>query len=100
MKQFMYILHLTPHYMQLSNWGEESNATIGNHFNYLKDLHAKGVMKMVGRTDLSIEDNDNHGIAIFVAENEDAALEIMNNDPAVVNGLMTAKLYPFSIALL
>lgn len=98
--QFMYVLQLTEKYRVLSNWGEESNNVIGVHFNYLKDLHAKGVMKLVGRTDLSIEEPDNHGIAIFVADSEEAAREIMNNDPAVVNGLMTAKLYPFSIALL
>lgn len=97
--QFMYVLKLTEKYRVLSNWGEESNNLIGVHFNYLKELHSKGVMKMVGRTDLSIEDDNNHGIAVFVADNEDAARQIMNNDPAVANGLMTAKLYPFSIAL-
>src|SRR6266540_2410740 len=39
------------------------------------------------------------GIAIFEAKDEAAARQFMESDPAVVAGLMTAELHPFSVAL-
>ena len=39
------------------------------------------------------------GIAIFEAKDEAAARKFMESDPAVVSGLMTAELHPFSVAL-
>ncbi len=56
-------------------------------------------MKIVGRTDIDIESAANTGIAIFVAENEAAAKQIMENDPCVKDGVMQATLSPFNFAL-
>ena len=39
------------------------------------------------------------GIAIFEAKDEAAARAFMESDPAVVAGLMTAELRPFTVAL-
>ena len=39
------------------------------------------------------------GLAVFRAESEDAARQIMNDDPAVKKGVMKAMLYPFRVVL-
>jgi len=39
------------------------------------------------------------GIAIFEAADEAAARKFMEEDPAVVAGVMTAELHPFSVVL-
>lgn len=76
----------------------EEAETVSRHFAYLKSLTDQGVMMFVGRT----QNNDEHtfGIAIFEAEDEAAAKQIMENDPAVQGGVMRATLYPYKIALL
>jgi uncharacterized protein len=98
--QFLYILSLNPQYHDLKNWTEQTNETMGLHFNYLKKKFEEGVMKHVGRTDLDFGHEDLHGYAVFEAENEGAAQKIMNDDPAVANGLMSAKLLPYRIVFL
>jgi len=49
---------------------------------------------------LSIEDDNNSGICIFKSESADAARNFMDNDPAIINGIMTARFFPFSLAML
>lgn len=71
---------------------------ISQHFNYLKDLTDKGVAVFVGRT--LTTDEHTFGITIFEADSEEAAHEIMNNDPAVIAGVMRAELFPFRIVLM
>jgi len=71
--------------------------TVAEHLAYLQDLAAKGVMIFVGRT-LTTDENT-MGLAVFRAESEDAARQIMNEDPAVKKGVMTATLYPFKVVL-
>ncbi|MFN8454472.1 MAG: YciI family protein [Anaerolineae bacterium] len=71
---------------------------ISSHFNYLKNLTEQGVAIFVGRT--LTTDERTFGIAIFEANSEEAAREIMNNDPAVIEGVMRAELYPFRIVLM
>ena len=98
--QFMYVLQLLPHYQVQSNWTAATNEILGEHWNYLVGLHEKGVMKLVGKTDYELNHPENHGYAIFEASSVEEATEIMNNDPCVKKGVMTAKVHPFRIALL
>ena len=44
-------------------------------------------------------DYSSFGIGIFKVESERAALEFVQNDPAVKNKVMRAELYPYRIAL-
>lgn len=76
----------------------EEDRIVGEHFRYHQDLTAKGVDVLVGRT----QDTgaDTIGLVIFRAETEEAARRIIENDPAVKNGVMTAQVYPYKIALL
>jgi uncharacterized protein YciI len=71
---------------------------ISQHFDYLEKLTEQDVTVLVGRT--LTTDEHSFGIAIFKAASEEAARDVMNNDPAVKNGVMRATLYPFRIALM
>jgi uncharacterized protein YciI len=42
-----------------------------------------------------MDERSSFGLVVFDADSEEEAREIMENDPAVANGLMTATLYPF-----
>ncbi len=76
---------------------DEESKALDQHLNYLKDLTAKGVVLLVGRT--TNRDETSFGIIIFHAESEEAARKIMEGDPAVQNGVFHATLFPFQIVL-
>lgn len=82
------VIEATPHETEI----------VGRHFAYLKNLHAQGVVLLVGRT--TNTDASTFGIVIFTAANDEAAQGIMQNDPAVQHGVMKAELYPYRVALL
>ena len=96
--QWLYLLKPARLGMVTEGATPEEAETVSRHFAYLKELTEKGVMVIVGRT----QNNDENtiGIAIFEAEDESAALRIMENDPAVSGGVMEATLYPYKIALM
>ena len=67
------------------------------HFNRFKEAIQSGQLILAGRT--QEPGNRTFGIAIFVAADEAAARKFMEDDPAVVAGLMIAELHPFAVAL-
>jgi uncharacterized protein len=71
---------------------------VAQHFAYLQGLAAQGVVVLAGRT-LNTDERA-FGIVIFRAASEEAARDVMNNDPAVKNGVMRAELYPYRIAVM
>ena len=97
MQEFLYKLQLARRDMLRAGPTDAEQAVVTEHFAYLQDLTEKGVIILVGRT-LTTDENT-MGLAIFRAPSEDAARQIMNEDPAVRNGVMTATLYPFKVAL-
>ena len=97
MQQFLYKLELVRADMLQTGPTPEEQAAVGEHFAYLQDLTAKGVVILVGRT--LTYDKNTMGLAIFQAESEDTARQIMNADPAVRKGVMTATLFPFKVVL-
>jgi uncharacterized protein len=94
---FLYQLRPTRIEMLTDGGTTHENETVSTHFNYLKDLTAAGTALFVGRT--LNADATTFGIAVFQAEDEAEAQSIMQNDPAVVHGVMTATLFPFRISL-
>jgi len=96
--QWLYYLVPARLGMVTSEATAEEIETVSRHFAYLKDLTEKGVMVLMGRTQNN--DESTFGIAIFEAEDESAARKIMENDPAITGGVMTATLYPYKIALM
>jgi uncharacterized protein YciI len=96
-KQFIYVLHLVPRLHDDKAWTEQDKAALGRHFNRFKAAIESGQLILAGRTEEPGEET--FGIAIFEAADETAARKFMNEDPAVVGGLMTAELHPFRVAL-
>lgn len=98
MQEFLYKLHLVRGDLLRTGPTNAEQAIVAEHFGYLQGLHAQGVIILVGRT--LNTDETTMGLAVFRAESEDSAGQIMNNDPAVTKGLMSATLYPFKVSLL
>jgi uncharacterized protein YciI len=96
-KQFIYVLRLVPRLYDDKNWTKEDEMALSRHFTRFKHAIETGELILAGRT--SEPGNKTFGIAIFEATDEAAARKFMESDPAVVAGLMTAELHPFSVAL-
>ncbi len=97
MPQFLYRLELTRVQMLTEGPTDREAAIVGKHFEYLQKLVAEGVVFMAGRTQNIGERT--FGIVIFEAPDEPAAIVLMQNDPAVKQGVMKAELFPYRIAL-
>lgn len=97
MQEFLYRLQLVREDMLRTGPTGEEKAVLAEHFAYLQDLTAQGVIILVGRT-LNTDENA-MGLTVFRAESESAARQIMNGDPAVKKRVMTATLYPFRVVL-
>ena len=96
--QYIYVLKLIPRLLDENNWTEKDENIVGEHFRLLKKFTEEGKVILAGRT-LTTEE-DGFGIVIFEAENIEEATNFMNSDPAVKEGIMTAKVYPYKVALI
>lgn len=92
------MLKLTPRLLQAENWTPADEAVVGDHFARLQRLLAEGVLILAGKTDGL--DTNTFGLVIFEAADEPTAQALMASDPAVAGGIMTATLYPYSVALM
>ena len=97
-KQYLYVLKLIPRLLDETNWSDTDNAIVGEHFAYLQMHLAANRLILAGRT-LNMDDTT-MGLVIFEADSDEAAREMMVNDPAVKNGIMTAELFPYRVALM
>lgn len=97
-KQFIYVLRPIPRLLKEENWTEREENITGRHFKYLQKMLADGKLILAGKTD-GLDDNT-FGIVIIEADSKDEAMEIMNNDPGVAEGIMLAELYPYTIAIM
>jgi uncharacterized protein len=95
--QFLYKLKLVPQLLDEKNWTEKENQIVSEHFISLQHLLNENKLILAGKTEGM--DSSTFGIVIFQADNETEARELMENDPAVKKGIMTAELYPYSVAL-
>ena len=98
MDQFVYRLTPVREEMLAEGLSKREKEIIAEHFEYLSALTEQGVVKLAGRT--TNTDPSNFGIMVFEAANEEAAREIMFNDPAVRENILAARLFPFKIALM
>ncbi|MCE7983897.1 MAG: hypothetical protein DYG89_22210 [Caldilinea sp. CFX5] len=96
--QFLYKIQPTRLAMLTEGPTEEEARLVSEHFHYLQRLCEAGVVKLAGRT--LNTDASTFGIVIFEAADETAAHAIVDNDPAVKQGVMRAELYPYRIALM
>ena len=94
-----YLYRITPARLAMLTEGptEAEGATLTQHVAYLEDLAARGVVMLAGRTQTA--DAETFGIVIFEAADDAAAERLMNDDPAVADGVMHAALFPYRIAV-
>ena len=97
-KQFIYVLHLVPKFLDLKNWSDADNKAVGEHFARLQKMHKEGSLILAGKTDNW--DETMFGIVVYEADSIEKAKEIAETDPAVVAGVMTVKTFPYKTALL
>jgi len=95
MKQWLYLLRPVRAEMNIDPTPEETDAA-ERHFQRLKAMLADGRLVLAGRTLEEVP----FGIVVFEAETEDEARAIMEGDPAVREGVMTATLHPYRVALM
>jgi uncharacterized protein YciI len=96
--EYLYRIEPTRPAMVIDGPTLQEREIISQHFAYLSRLKDDGVVILVGRTQ---ENNEKtFGICVFNADSEEAAQGIMNNDPAVKNGVMRATLHPYRVALI
>jgi uncharacterized protein YciI len=97
MPQFLYRIQPTRPGMLAEGSTEREASIVNEYFKYLQKLVAEGVVFMAGRTLNS--DERTFGIVVFEAASESAAIALMQNDPAVKQGVMKAELFPYRTAL-
>ncbi|MFD2445131.1 YciI family protein [Bacillus sp. CGMCC 1.16607] len=95
--QFLYKLKLIPELLDEANWTDKENNMVYEHFKVLQELLKENKLIMAGKTDNL--DETTFGIVILQVDSEEAARTIMENDPTVKGGIMTAQLYPYRVAL-
>lgn len=98
MKQYLYRLKLIPRLLDERNWTGAEEDIVSEHFRALQALEAGGKLILAGRT-LNM-DPEGMGLVVFRAEDDEEAGRIMESDPAVAKGVMTARLFPYKVALI
>ena len=96
-QQFVYMLRVAPHLHDEAKWSDKDKAATSRHFERLKKATADGKVILAGRTTEALDKT--FGLVVFEAADEKAAKAFMEADPAVVAGVMTATLHPYSVAL-
>ena len=95
--QFIYTLRATRPEMLSNGPTSAESKILQEHAGYLERLSTAGQVLLAGRTQTS--DSSTFGVVIISSTTEEVALEIMRGDPAVQGGTMTAKLFPYQIAV-
>jgi uncharacterized protein len=97
-KQYLYRIIPTRTNMLAEGLTPHESETMAKHFVYLQQLTRDGILILAGRT--LNTDEDSFGITVIKANSEEDARTIMNNDPAVKQGVVHAKLFPYRVALI
>ena len=98
MAQYLYKIQPVRPEMLTEELTQFEKKTMSDHFERLKELMAKGVVILAGRTQNT--DHSSFGIVIINADSEVVPRRIMHEDPAVKNRVVRGELYPYKIALL
>lgn len=96
MPRFLYKLSATRTKMLADGGNAAEQDSVSHHFARLEQLAEAGVVLFAGRTQNT--DASSFGIVVLEATDEPAARRIMEEDPAVIDGVMTAELFPYRVA--
>lgn len=95
MSHFVYQIRATRPGFDHEGPNSDEAGVMAAHFEYLKQHFEEGKVVLVGPClDFA------YGLAILETETEEEARRIMENDPAVVQGVMRAEFHPFKLSLL
>lgn len=97
MPEFLAILKPTRAEMLTIGPTESEREVVRRHYAYMKLLVEQGVAILVGRTQENTAET--LGLCIFQAGDEDEAVRIVKEDPAVAEGIMAGEVRPFKVAL-
>lgn len=95
MAEWIYFIH-PPREDFAATMTPAENAAWEVHFQRFQRLLDEGVIILVGPT----LGNTNTGVAIFEADDEAAALRIMEEDPVIAGGFARGELRPFRVSLM
>jgi uncharacterized protein YciI len=76
--------------------GVEEQRVVGEHFEYLKHLHGKGVVLFAGRT---TDEKNMRGLIVVMAADKAAARALLEADPAVQAGIFRGRVEDFLVVL-
>ncbi|MCR2763706.1 YciI family protein [Microbacterium sp. zg.B48] len=93
MAQWLY--RIVPARPGLPDAADEHEEAVADHLDYVQALKSAGILILAGRMP---EDPTTPAITIIEAPDEETARAVMQTDPAVAAGVMTATLYPYALA--
>jgi uncharacterized protein YciI len=93
--EWIYFIH-APRDNFAATMTDEERAVWAEHFSHLQKLLADGVLILAGPTLGQV----NTGICVFEAEDEHAALAVMESDPVIISGFAAGELRAFRASLL
>ncbi|HYE57698.1 MAG TPA: YciI family protein [Rhodothermales bacterium] len=97
-QQYAIVLKLVPRLLgDNAPWTADDERLVGEHFRRLQRLTTDGVVLFAGRT--LNTDESQFGLIVVEVDTEAEAREVMDGDPAVRGGVMTARLFPYHLAL-
>src|SRR5437016_11721209 len=96
MPEFIYVLRPTRPAMLTEGLTEQESQAVSDHYDNLMRLGEQGVMILFGRT--ATTGPETFGIVVFESESEESARRLMESDPAIVHGVMSAELFPYRVA--
>lgn len=96
--EYLYKIQPTRPAMLVDGPTERESEIVTQHFDYLNELLAAGTLILAGRTQNT--DESSFGIVIFRVASDEEAQKIMEDDPAVQQGVMRAELFPYRVALI
>lgn len=100
LKEYLGVLTLTEKFKDEKNWTPADQAVVGEHFQRLVKMKNAGIVVLAGRTALPTNDPEMKGLVIFYAKDDTEAAQFMQDDPAVKNKIMLAKVFPYGIAVM
>jgi uncharacterized protein YciI len=95
MPEWIYFIH-PPRDNFAETMSQTEREVWSTHFQRLQRLLSEGTLILAGPTLGRI----NTGIAIINAPDENAARQLMEEDPAIASGIATGELRPFRVSLL
>jgi len=92
---YVYVLKLKKVYYTDDAWTDEVNQIIEAHFIRLKNDFETGKVIHVGRTENPKDDG--FGLVIYHADHDHEAKTYMENDPAIIHGIMTGTYQKYKV---